>query len=381
MHASFDVAIVGAGIVGCACAQAAAAAGLRVGVFDAGGIAGGATGAGMGHLVVLDEDPAERELARLSMRCMATWPERLRHGGVARRPAPVGTLWLAEDDGQREAARAKQARLQAADWTAHWLDAAALREAEPGLAQDLAGALLVTDDDVVYGPGIAFALAGEVRARGGVVETGVAVVRVAPNSLQLADGRRVEAGAVLVAAGIGTPALLPQATLPIRPRQGLLAITDRHPGALRHAVVELGYVASAHGHAGESVAFNAQPRETGQVLLGSSRRYVAGDTAADLAVDPQLLARMVRRARRFLPRVGELVMLRAWAGLRPATPDGRPLIGALADGTWVAAGHEGLGLTTAAGTAALWLDLLQGRRPPIDARPFDPRRFAQEAAA
>ena len=149
---------------------------------------------------------------------------------------------------------------------------------------------------------------------------------------------------------------------------------------MSHALVELGYIDAAHGDADESVAFNAQPRASGQVLLGSSRSF--SDTSAD--VDAALLARMVRRAQRFLPGIGALQMLRCWAGFRPATPDGRPVIGripASARGNlWVATGHEGLGLTTASGTASLWLDLLLGRAPAIDAAPYSPERFVEVAA-
>ncbi len=385
-----DVAIVGAGIVGCACAQAAAAAGLRVAVFDAGGIGGGATAAGMGHLVVIDEDPAELALSRLSMRVRDDWPEAVRAqattADAAQGRAPVGTLWLAETEGQAAAARAKAARLRAADWPANWLDAAALRAAEPSLAHDLVGALHVPRDEVIYGPGLALALARDVRACGGVVATSTPVAKVLPRAVVLADGRRVDAGAVLVAAGVGSPHLLPGAAVPIRPRKGLLAITDRHPMALRHAVVELGYIDSAHGDAAESVAFNLQPRDTGQLLLGSTRQY--GVESPD--VDARLLARLVRRGQRFVPALGTRVLLRAWAGFRPATPDGRPLIGRVAadpagdeadvDGPWIAAGHEGLGLTTAAGTARLWLDLLLGRTPHIDPSPYAPDRFARVVA-
>src|SRR5947199_133753 len=79
---------------------------------------------------------------------------------------------------------------------------------------------------------------------------------------------------------------------------------------------------------------------TGQVLLGSSRSYRDVTPGVDVA----LIARMVRRARRFLPDIGELQMLRSWAGFRPATPDGRPLIGRIPSdaraGQWVATGHE-----------------------------------------
>jgi glycine/D-amino acid oxidase-like deaminating enzyme len=83
---------------------------------------------------------------------------------------------------------------------------------------------------------------------------------------------------------------------------------------------------------------------------------------------------MMARACAFLPRLAELPVLRAWVGFRPDTPDKLPLVGRWEDGLYVAAGHEGLGVTTATGTARLLADLVAGRRPPIDPRPYDPRR-------
>jgi glycine/D-amino acid oxidase-like deaminating enzyme len=379
-----DVAIVGGGVVGCACAWAAAEAGLRVALFEARDVGGGATAAAMGHLVVLDDDPAELALARLSMRAWAQWPGWTR---VERRQ--TGTLWLADSEAQCSAAQARIARLRAADWDAEWLDAASLREAEPRLAPDLLGALWVPRDEIAYGPGLATALASDVLASGGQVHEGCPVAGLTPDGLRLVDGRRVSARHVLLAAGVDSVALWPGAArLGLRPRHGQLVITDRYPGWIRHALVEMGYVDSAHGSASESVAFNAQPRPTGQILIGSSRRE--GGATAD--VDTALLARMLRRARRFLPRVGELRALRTWAGCRPATADGRPLIGALHAGgrtgtaqTWIATGHEGLGLTTAMGTARLWLELLLERSPSIDPEPYSPQRggvpFVPAAAA
>ena len=378
MGAAVDVAIVGGGVIGCACGWMAAEAGLSVALFEAGRIGAGATAAAMGHLVVLDEDPAELALARLSMTLWSQWDE---WGAIER--VDGGTLWIAENEGQVRAAQAKQSRLAAAAWPAGWLDPASLREAEPRLAHDLLGALHVPGDVIAYGPELATRLAHALRRRGARVEEGAAVDRLAGDGLALQDGRRIAARHVLLAAGCDSPRLWPgDAPLAVRPRKGQLVVTDRHPGWIRHALVELGYVDSAHGHAPESVAFNAQPRPTGQVLLGSSRRE--GDRSSEL--DARLLAALVRRARRFLPDIGGLRMLRAWAGFRPATPDGRPLIGRIpapdqrAD-HWIATGHEGLGLTTAMGTARLWLDLLLGRTPAIDPAPFDPRRLLQGVAA
>ena len=186
----------------------------------------------------------------------------------------------------------------------------------------------------------------------------------------LYNGTALHAAAVVVAAGLATRALLPE--LPFVPRKGHLAITERAPAAvLSHQVVEVGYGASAHG-SGDSVAFNVQPRPTGQLLIGSCRQ--AGHD--DHEIDPAMLGRMTAHALRFLPALASARVLRAWTGVRPGTPDGRPYIGRwpALDRVWVAAGHEGLGVTTALGTARIVVDLLLGRATAIDASPFDPAR-------
>jgi glycine/D-amino acid oxidase-like deaminating enzyme len=178
------------------------------------------------------------------------------------------------------------------------------------------------------------------------------------------------ADVIVLAAGAESPRLVPE--LPIVPRKGHLAITDRHPGFVHHQLVELGYLASAHTMTAESVAFNVQPRATHQVLVGSSRELVAWDAS----LDRRVLAKMLDRAVAFMPALATVSVIRTWTGFRPATPDKLPLIGAwpTTPGLWIAAGHEGLGITTSLGTAQLVADLVAGREPPIDAAPFAPTR-------
>jgi glycine/D-amino acid oxidase-like deaminating enzyme len=83
---------------------------------------------------------------------------------------------------------------------------------------------------------------------------------------------------------------------------------------------------------------------------------------------------MLRRAAEYLPGLPALRAVRTWVGFRPATPDKLPLVGRWEPGLWIAAGHEGLGITTAPGTARLLADLVLGRKPAIDPSPYDPRR-------
>ncbi len=364
MTVSADVLVAGAGIVGCAVALEATRAGLRAIVAEPGAVGGGATGAAMGHLVVIDDDPHELALCRFSLEL---WQEFLAEPGVEH--APTGTLWIAADDEEAAAARDKRERLRAAGVAAEWLDARALAEAEPALRPGLAGALRVPGDAVVYPPGAARTFLAEAQRRGAVV-VHAGVRALVAGGADLTDGTRVHAGSVVLACGTHTAALAP--SVPVVPRKGHLVVTDRYPGLVRHQLVELGYVKSAHATGGgDSVAMNVQPRPSGQLLVGSSRQFT-GDERVDLAIVDAMLA----RAFAYLPRLRRLHALRIWWGFRPAPADGRPYIGPWPGGShvWLATGHEGLGVTTSLATARLVVDQILGRRSAIDAAPFAPAR-------
>jgi glycine/D-amino acid oxidase-like deaminating enzyme len=357
--------VVGAGIVGAACAEALAADGWDVRVLEAGRPAQGVTAAGMGHVLVLDDSEAQFALTRLSR---ALWDERDWPDDVEREVC--GTLWVAADGGELDHARTKACAWRTRGIDCELLDEIALREAEPSLRAGLAGALWVPGDSVVYPPTATAHLLERARQRGMRLECAARARRAGDGWVLCDDGRRLEADAVVVAAGLGTPALLEPcpAGVSVRPKRGHLAISERAPGFLRHQLVELSYAKSAHGDAATSVAFNAQPRRTGQVLIGSSREL---DVDAH-AVDGALLARMLARALEYLPGLAELALLRAWTGLRPATDDHLPFVGPVpgAARLWVATGHEGLGIATSLGSARLVADGLAGRPAPIDPRPF-----------
>jgi glycine/D-amino acid oxidase-like deaminating enzyme len=256
------------------------------------------------------------------------------------------------------------------------LDGKALAAAEPKLRAGLAGGLLVPDDAVCYPPVAAAFFLEEATRRGAVLLLGQAAVGLAAGAVTLADGTRHTAGRVVVATGADT-ALLPW--LPIQRRKGHLLITDRYPGFVHHQLVELGYLKSAHKLAADSVAFNVQPRSTGQLLIGSSRQY--GDAGPE--IDHKIFAEMLERACEYMPGIAQLSGIRAWTGFRAATPDKLPLIGPTdgpTDGpaVFVALGFEGLGITNAPGAARLLADQLLGRATAIDSAPFLPERLARK---
>ncbi len=359
-----DVVVVGAGIVGAACAAALSRANLRVTVVEPHVTGGGATAAGMGHIVVMDDSEAQFALTRFSA---FLWNALAPALPPVAEYEPCGTIWVAADEEEMDAVRSKLDYYTTRGVDAEALDPRSLADAEPNLRPGLAGGLRVPGDSVIYAPCAAAWLLSQSRAE---VVAGT-VTSIDDRGVALADGSRIPAGAVVCASGAWATALFP--ALAIRPRKGHLAITDRYPGFVRHQLVELGYLKSAHGHATESVAFNAQPRATGQILIGSSRQYGATHTAIDRA----MLARMLARAVEYMPAIAGLSIIRTWTGFRAATPDSLPIVGPCPgrERIFLATGHEGLGITTSLGTAEIVAAMISGVAPPIDPAPYLPTRL------
>jgi glycine/D-amino acid oxidase-like deaminating enzyme len=370
MTESFDLIIVGAGIVGAACAAECARAGLKVLVLDRGPIAGGTTAAGMGHIVVMDDSEAQFALTYFSR---TLWQQL-----VSQLPAdveydPCGTLWLAADEEEMAEVHRKQKFYSERGVRVEVLSATGVEKAEPNLRAGMAGGLRVVDDAVLYPPCATRFLLAQAAQHGAQTRTGTSVAVLLPEGgVQLTDGSRIPAARSVNATGPAAPALT--GGLPVRKRKGHLVITDRSPGFVHHQIVELGYLKSAHGTSKDSVAFNIQPRKTGQVLIGSSRQFDADSTA----VDQHILDRMLNRAFEYMPRLGKLSSTRVWTGHRAATPDKLPLIGPSqsSDRIWLATGHEGLGITTSLGTGRILADLLLNRPSEIRTLPYSPARFA-----
>ncbi len=365
-----DLIVVGAGIVGAACAVECAKAGLQVLLLDRGPVGGGTTGAGMGHLVVMDDSEAQFALTSYSVSLWKALAPQL--------PENVeldncGTLWLAADEEEMAEVYRKQQYYAERGVKTEVLDAPGVRQAEPNLRAGMAGGLVVPNDAVLYPPAAARFLLEQAIAAGAEFRSGMAVNEILNDGgVLLADGSRISAGRTVNAAGPWSPTFCPG--LPVRKRKGHLVITDRYPGFVHHQIVELGYLKSAHGAGKDSVAFNIQPRKNGQMLIGSSRQYDAETTS----VDQYILDRMLKRALEYLPTLGRLSSIRVWTGHRAATPDKLPLIGPSADNehVWFATGHEGLGITTSLGTGKLLADLLVGRSTAIPAKPYAPSRFS-----
>jgi D-hydroxyproline dehydrogenase subunit beta len=364
---SFDAAIIGAGIVGAACAAECATAGLSVVVIESSVIGGGATAAGMGHIVVMDDSEAQFALTSYSQRL---WRELAPQLPAAAEYDECGTIWVAADSEEMDEVMRKRRFYEERGIKTDVLDALSLEEKEPNLRRGLAGGLFVPNDGVTYPPAVAKFLLHRAITNGALLQAGSAVNAISDDGVQLANGEFVRANVTINATGAWSPELTPG--IDVQKRKGHLLITDRYPGFVRHQLVELGYLKSAHSLTEDSVAFNAQPRRTGQVLIGSSRQYGNETTS----IDEPMLSRMLKRAVEYMPGIAKLSAIRSWTGFRAATTDKLPLIGPVKEkkGLFLATGHEGLGITTSLGTAKLVADQLLGRTPAIPLEPYLPSR-------
>lgn len=370
---SYDLIVVGAGIVGAAIVREAARAGLQALLIEAAMPGGGVTAAGMGHVVVMDDSPAQLALSAYSRQL---WLEEKPSLPKVVEYVSQGTLWIAADGQEMAEVFAKQKTYASAGVRSHVLSSSDLAAEEPNLRAGLQGGLLVPDDGVCYPPAAAAYFLQEACALGAQHMRG-RVHSVRNGCVSLERETEVHGSAVVLATGADL-SLLPE--MPIQRRKGHLVITDRYPGFARHQLVELGYLKSAHGNTQESVAFNLQPRCTGQMLIGSSRQFGSETKAAE----PSILNRMLARATEYMPGIGQLSALRIWTGFRAATADKLPLIGPATPfrddaALWLATGFEGLGITNAPGAARLLVSQIMGVTPAIDATPFLPSRFQSVA--
>ncbi|MFJ9712181.1 NAD(P)/FAD-dependent oxidoreductase [Streptomyces sp. NPDC101234] len=376
-----DVVVIGAGMMGAACALYASRAGLDVVVVDRGPVAGGTTGAGEGNLLVSDKEPGpELELALLSARL---WTDLAGELGDRIEYEPKGGLVVAAEPEGLAALEAFAAGQRAAGVTALGVAADQLDELEPYLAPGLAGGVLYPQDAQVMPTLAAAHLVRASGARRAIGWTVTEVLRGADGAVRgvRTDRGEIHAPAVVNAAGTwgGELAALAGAHLPVLPRRGFVLVTEPLPRRVRHKVYAADYVADV---ASDSAALQTSPvvegTAAGPVLIGASRERVGFDRSFSLPV----LRALSAGATRLFPFLAEVRAMRSYLGFRPYLPDHLPAIGPdpRVPGLFHACGHEGAGIGLATGTGQLIAQVLSGTDPALDLTPFRPERFAEEAA-
>lgn len=368
-----DVVVIGAGIVGSACADQLSAAGLSVTVLDRGAIAAGTTGSGEGNILVSDKEPGpELALALLSRELWARLGDELPEAAAE----PKGGIVVALTEPERAALAEFAARQRAAGVHTETLSPEQSHAAEPYLTPELAGAVRYPQDMQVQPARAAAALLWRARSHGATLRTHCPVTGFTRD----ATGRitavhtpheTIAASTVVNAAGLGSAELatLAGSVLPVAPRRGYILVTEPVPPLVRAKVYDAAYVSNvASGAAALQTSTVVERTDGGTILIGASRER----TGLDAAMRIDVLARLARQAVRLFPVLAGVAAMRAYRGFRPYCPDHLPVISRdpAVPNLVHAAGHEGAGIGLAPGTGLLVRCLVTGEGSPLDPAPY-----------
>jgi len=371
-----DLLVVGAGLIGLACALEAARDGREVLVVDAGG-AERASHVAAGMIAPVGEASwGEDALLAAALGSAERWPAwaaRLEEeSGEPVGYRRCGALHVGLDRDETAELRRHHELHAELGLESEWLTAAACRRLEPGLSTDVTGGFAAPGEAEVDPRTVLAALrAGCARAGVEIGPGRVAELLSGPGGgvrgLRLDDGRELRAGAVLLAAGARIAALAPAGVeIPVRPVKGEIVRLRARPGeepCARIVGAERVYVV---------------PRAGGEVVVGAT----VEDRGFDLRVTAGGVHELLREAYRALPEIAELELVGCEAGWRPTTPDNAPLIGWTAiEGLLVAGGHHRNGVLLTPLTAAAIGALLRGDEVSAAVAGLDPQRFAASGAA
>lgn len=366
------VVVLGAGIIGAACARELSLANFDVVVVDRGRPAGGTTSHGEGNILVSDKGPgAELALAQLSARL---WPEIAAEYPQAEYDPKGGIVVATTDDGARSLAAFAEAQIEAGV-VAEPLSPKELAAAEPALTRDVTAAFHYPQDAQVQPAGAALALLGSALRHGARLRVdtevlGAVVVDGRITGVRV-PGEVLGADVVVNAAGPWAGELSARLGAPIavRPRRGEVLVTMPMPGVVRHKVYDADYVGAVGAGSG-ALQTSAVVESTwgGTVLIGSSRRRIGFDDT----IRPGVLSAIAAKALRLFPALADVAVMRAYGGFRAYVDDHLPVLGEdpRVANLWHATGHEGAGIGLSVGTGLLLRESLTGATPSIPMEEF-----------
>ncbi|MDQ4127963.1 MAG: glycine oxidase ThiO [Actinomycetota bacterium] len=366
-----DVAIVGGGVIGCSIAYHAARRGAWVALVEAEQIGSGASGAAAGMLNAQAEahEPGPfLDLLLSSRRLHGPLGEELyKATGLDPEYVWAGTLRVATDEASRATFAAEYSWQREQGLAAQWLDADEVRELEPNLSPESVAALYLPEDGQVNPSRLVRALALGAALGGARVMEASRVERL------VIEGRRVTgistargkimAGAVVLAGGASSPLLTRElgVNLPVHPVKGEILAVNARPNPIRANVWDSEcYVV---------------PKRDGRVVVGATEEPGVYDRRPPLGG----VAHISRAAVDLVPKLSCAPVMSAWGGLRPGTPDDKPILGPVEgwEGVFLATGHYRNGVLLSAVTGEVIAALALGESSPFDISPFSHSRFAE----
>lgn len=379
---NYEVAVIGGGIVGCAVAYYVAESGLDCILIEKNDVASGTSSRCDGNVTIVDKDPGfDSHMSLVSQELIEDLHHKLNLPFEYRKH---GSILVCDNDDEMQAA---------VDWVKTQsenglkfkvLDQKDIRNESPFFADDIPGGLECETDSLINPYLFCYSLIEKAQASYGLdVKTQAEVTNITKDddfTIQTTNGD-VRAKKVVNAAGVWAPFIgkMLNIDIPIIPRKGHILVGSRQQPVMMRNVMEFGYLMNKFGReriadertAEHGVALVLEPTESQNFLLGSSRQFVGYDASIDIRV----VETIARRALRFYPKMDDFKMIRAYTGFRPFTEDHLPIVSAVEEvpGFYIAAGHEGDGISLATGTGKLMEEIINEKSETII--PKEPLRF------
>lgn len=374
------IVIIGGGVIGTSIAYHLARHNIKVTLLEKEDLASGSSGACDGLIFMQSKKPGVHlSLAMESLKRFEALKKELPFEIEFRK---TGGLVIIETESEYQAMEKYVKKQQAIGLDVQLFDKTQTHKKEPLLSTSIIGSTFSPLDAQVnpINLTLGFAMAAQKNHTRIMTRTTVHEILIKNNKVTGVATNRGNISADLVVNAAGSMAgLISQMVdihMPIKPRRGQIVVTHAGKTILNHCLISAKYIAAKYDPAladksGQGISM--EQTDNGNLLLGSTREFSGFNKENTLSG----IRKIIRQAATVLPALENFQIIRTFAGLRPFTPDGLPILGPVKslDGFIMAAGHEGDGIALSPITGNLMSQMLLGKKPDICLDPFSPNRF------
>ncbi len=385
----YDVVIIGGGIIGASVAYYLSKEDMNVALVERGDIASGTSSRCDGDILIADKKPGfDTEMAYASLELFKRLNYELPYNFDY---VQKGSLYLIENEEEMDIAR-DYVKKQALDgYPFRMLDRKEIHDEEPYVAEDVIGGMEIGCDGSINPMTLTFSLVLEAKKNGADIFSfssvkGIKLNRRGAVEEVITDKEAIKTERVVNCAGVWAPVIgkMVGIDVPIIPRQGQLLVAEKTFQVGRRPIVEFGYIVTKFGDKSYKrdvspeleamgIALVFEPTLANNFVIGSSRAFVGYNTDVSIEV----IQGIAERAIRFFPVLKDILIIRAYAGLRPWVPDHFPIISEVekVPGFYIAAGHEGDGIGLSQITGKLITQMIAGEETVIPIERLSFSRF------
>ena len=360
----YDVIVIGGGVIGLSIARELAGR-KSVLLLDRSSTGQGTSRAAAGMLAPLSEADDQGpffQLCRASQALYRRFVEELEaDSGLDVGYSAEGLLCLASTEDEANTLQHRYECQKKAGFDVVLLSPDDVSRMEPLVTAPIAAAVFMPGEHSVAPRRVVSALLKACLNRDVEIRTGMHVDGISQNAVHVGN-LKLEASSIVIASGVWSGEVRGlNPAIPVYPRKGQILSLGMPPGAFRRMI--------RWGHS------YFVPRGGCELVVGATNE----DAGFDLSMTPLGLGWLLGEAQKISSHAGNYPILETWAGLRPATPDGLPILGPSAiPGVYYATGHYRNGVLLAPITALIVADLVDGRKPRLSIEDYAPSRFTDD---